>query len=400
MSEINQTPSVDSFESMLEGVNMTLRTGETVRGKVIKVSNGEVYVDLGYKSDGIIQKGEYSDDPGKDPTSELKPGDEIDVYVTRVNDGEGNVLLSRKRAEGRKNMLDLEAAFKNGTPMPGTITEIIKGGCIALINGVRTFVPSSQVAHRFISDLSELKDKEFNFMILEFDKKAKRIIAGRRDLAAKEIEEAKEKAFSTIREGDRITGKVSRITRFGAFVDLGSVDGLIHVSELSWGRIRRVTDAVKEGDTVEVVVVGIDMEKGKISLSLRGVSEDPWANIEERLPIGSIVDGKVARITSFGAFVQIEEGIDGLVHISQVAGRHIDKVEDELKVGQDIKVKVTNIDIEKKRVSLSKKIADNEIYFDYLDDEEYFDEHDFYEGDDEFVEEVTVEATAEETTEE
>ncbi|MCL2702224.1 MAG: bifunctional 4-hydroxy-3-methylbut-2-enyl diphosphate reductase/30S ribosomal protein S1 [Defluviitaleaceae bacterium] len=382
MSEINPNPSATAdnpegnFENMIAGVNMVLRTGETVRGKVIKVANGEVFVDLGYKSDGIIQKGQYSDDADADPAKDLKPGDEIDVYVARVNDGEGNVLLSKKHADGRKSMLDLEAAFKNGTPLPGKITEIVKGGCIALIQGVRTFVPSSQAAQRFVADLNELKGKEFNFSILEFDKKAKRIVAGRKELAAKEAQEQKDKAFAMFKIGDKLTGKVSRIAQFGAFVDLGGVDGLIHISEMSWGRIRRVTDVVKEGNEVTVVVIALDPDKGKISLSLKDVTSDPWAEIEERYPVGSIVDGKVARIASFGAFVELEDGVDGLVHISQVAGRHIEKVEEELKIGQIIKVKITAIDKNQKRISLSKKVADNEIYFDYLDDENYGEAYD------------------------
>jgi 4-hydroxy-3-methylbut-2-enyl diphosphate reductase len=384
---------------MIAGVSMTLRTGETVRGKVIKVANGEVFVDLGYKSDGIIPKGQYSDDPNADPAKELQPGDEIDVYVARVNDGEGNVLLSKRHADGRKSMRDLEEAHKNGTPLPGKITEIVKGGCIAIINGVRTFVPSSQVAHRYVADLSELKDKEFNFQILEFDKRAKRIIAGRKELAVKEQQELKEQAFASIQIGDRIKGIVSRITQFGAFVDLNGVDGLIHITEMSWGRIRRVTDVLKEGNEVEVVVINMDAEKGKISLSLRGVTEDPWADIEERFPVGSIVDGKVARIASFGAFIELEEGVDGLVHISQVAGRHIEKVEEELKIGQVIKVKITAIDKNQKRISLSKKVADNEIYFDYLDDEEYdydYDENYGGEYDDNYDDEYEAEEGMEE----
>ena len=373
----DQSMNLDNFENMIAGVNLSLRAGETVRGKVIKITNGEIFVDLGYKSDGIIPKGEFSDDPDLDPAKQLVPGDEIDVYVARVNDGEGNVLLSKKRADGRKNMLDLESAFKNGTPLPGKITEVVKGGCIALINGVRTFVPSSQAAQRYVADLNEMKGKEFNFNILEFDKKAKRIVAGRKELAAKEQQEQKDKAFSTINVGDRLKGTISRIAQFGAFVDLGGVDGLIHISEMSWGRIRRATDVVKEGDQVEVVVIAMDPEKGKISLSLKDVTSDPWAAIEERYPVGSIVDGKVARIASFGAFIELEEGIDGLVHISQVASRHIEKVDEELKIGQAVKVKITGIDKNQKRISLSKKIADNEIYFDYLDDENYDGAYDY-----------------------
>lgn len=369
------------FAKMIAGASLVLRTGETVRGKVIKVANGEVFVDLGYKCDGVIQKGQYSDDSEADPAKDLKPGDDIDVYVVRVNDGEGNVLLSKKHADGRKSMLDIEQAFKNNTPLSGKIVEIVKGGCIALIRGVRTFVPSSQASQRFIRDLNELKGKEFNFNILEFDKSKKRIVAGRRDLAAKEQQELKEKAFETIGIGDVMKGTVSRIAQFGAFVDLGGVDGLIHISEMSWGRIRRVADVVREGDEVTVAVIGLSPEKGKISLSLKDITSDPWENIDEKYPIGSIVDGKVARIASFGAFVELEDGVDGLVHISQVASRHIEKVEEELKVGQLIKVKVTAIDRDQKRISLSKKVADNEIYFDYIDDEgdgydEAYDEYD------------------------
>ena len=354
-TEINRT---ENFEEMLDGSLVTLHTGNIVKGKVISVTNGEVSVGLGFKSDGLIPKGEFSDDPNVDPAAVLKPGDEIEVFVVRVNDGEGNVQLSKKKVDSEKGLVEIEAAVTSTAALSGRITEVIKGGVIAIINGVRCFVPSSQVSNRFVEDLNSLKGQVFNFNILEFDKSKRRIVAGRKELAGKEYAENRAKIFETVHAGDKIDGTVTRITDFGAFVDIGGVDGLIHVSEMSWSRIKKVTDVLSVGANVTATVLDVNPEKGKISLSLKDVTNDPWNNITERYPIGSIVGGKVVRMASFGAFVELEPGIDGLVHISQIADKHVVKPEDELKIGEIITIKITDINTDSKKISLSKKAAE------------------------------------------
>lgn len=345
-----------SFEEMLDESIVTLHTGDVVKGKVISVNEvGEVSVDLGYKCDGIISRDNFSDDPNVNPADVVKAGDEIDVFVIRVNDGDGNVLLSKKKAEVDKNFLALEEAYNNGQVVTGKVIEVVKGGLIALVNGVRVFVPSSQISNRYVEDLSAFVGQELNFEILELDKAKRRIVVGRRALAQKEIDEKRAKVFAAINVGDRITGKVSRIVDFGAFVDLGGVDGLIHISEMSWGRVRRVKDVLSEGDEVQVTVLDVNPEKGKISLSLKDVNADPWKNAAEKYAVGNVVTGKVVRMVPFGAFVELEEGVDGLVHISQIAFKHVEKPEDELTIGQEISAKVTELDLDNKKISLSIK---------------------------------------------
>jgi len=359
MSEFEETNSGnESFEEMLNESFVTLHTGDIVKGTVIQVANGEVSVNLGYKSDGLIQRGQYSDDPDVDPAAELNAGDEIEVFVVRVNDGDGNVLLSKKRVDAQKGMTELEEAATSGAIVQGKITEVVKGGVIAIINGIRAFVPSSQVSNRYVEDLGTFKGKELAFNILEFDKAKKRIVAGRKELANKESEAAKEQVFSAIEVGAKMNGTVSRIADFGAFIDLGGVDGLVHISQLSWGRVKKVSDVLKEGQAVVVTVLDVDKEKGKISLTLKDAESNPWYNVDQKYPVGSVVEGKVVRMVSFGAFVELEVGVDGLVHISQIADKHVVKPEDELKIGQIIAVKVTDIDLDNQKISLSKKAVD------------------------------------------
>lgn len=345
-----------SFEEMLDDSLVTLRTGQIVKGTVISVSDaGEVSVNLGYKSDGIIARTEFSDDVDVNPADVVKPGDEIEVFVIRVNDGDGNVQLSKKKVDADKNYVVIEEAFNNGTPVTGKVTEQVKGGLIALVNGARVFVPSSQISNRYVEDLSAFIGKEFDFEVLEFDKSKRRIVVGRKALAQKEIDAKRAEVFASINVGDKIEGKVSRIVDFGAFVDLGGVDGLIHISEMSWGRVKKVTDVLSVGDNVTVTVLDVNPEKGKISLSLKDLNADPWKDAETKYAVGNVVGGKVVRMVPFGAFVELEEGVDGLVHISQIAYKHVEKPEDELTIGQEIQAKVTELDLEAKKISLSIK---------------------------------------------
>ena len=384
MSELTQ-----SFQEMLDETFTTLRSGNIVKGTVVRVTSTEVIVDLGFKSDGIIARSEFSDDTSTELAELTKPGDQIDVWILRVNDGDGNVVCSKKKVDSQQNLKNLEAAFNDKTPLSGKVIDIVKGGLTVSIQGLRAFVPSSQISNRFVKDLTEFKGKEFNFQILEFDRSRRlRIIAGRRELAAQEAQENHTKIFSKLEVGQHIEGTVSRIVDFGAFVDLGGVDGLIHVTELSWKRVRKVTDVLNIGDKVSAIVKEFNPEAGKISLSLKDAKDNPWAGIFEKYPIDSIVEGTVVRFAAFGAFVHLEDGIDGLVHISQIANKRVAKPADELKIGETISVKVVSIDEENKKISLSKRDADAmlnpEEY--YYDDEAYDDEiyEDELTDDDEF----------------
>jgi len=368
-----------SFMDMLDGSVITLKTGNVVKGTVVRVTNTEVIVDLGFKSDGIISRAEFTDDQTVELTEAVKPGDIVEVYVLRVNDGDGNVLVSKRKVDNQLNYRQLEQAHNDKTPLTGKITDLVKGGLIANILGCRAFVPASQISGRFEQNLENFKGKEFDFQILEFDRSKRRIVAGRKELAIVEAKKRREEVFNGLEVGQRVQGTVSRLVDFGAFIDIGGVDGLIHVSEVSWKRVRRPADVLSAGDEVTATVLAVDPEKGKISLTLKDVNTNPWNGITERFPIGEIVDGTVVRLAPFGAFVTLEDGIDGLVHISQIADKHVAKPEDELTPGQVIQVRVMDVDIENHKISLSKREADAILY--PQSDDDYYDDEDYDDGD-------------------
>ena len=357
MSDMNKNEE-KSFEEMLNETMVSLHSGAIVKGIVLSVTPTEVSVNLNYKADGLITKEELSEDPNFDPTSEFKSGDEIEVYVMKINDGDGNVILSRKRIEEQKNKQLVEEAYNNEQIVKGKVIDIVKGGLIALICGVRVFVPASQMSGRFIQDLKQYKDKELDFKIIEFNKERNRIVAGRKEIAMAEEAAKRESVLSNFGTGSEITGTVSRIVDFGIFVDLGGVDGLVHLSEVSWDRKENHKKMFKEGDSVTVRILKIDNEKQKISLSIKDLHGNPWENVEERFPIGSIIDVTVVRIVPFGAFAELEPGVDGLIHISQISSEHVEKPEDVLSIGDTIKVQVSEIIKENRKISLSKKLAD------------------------------------------
>ena len=357
LNKMNEMENM-SFEEMLNESFKTLHNGSVVKGSVIRVTDNEVFVNLGYKADGFIEKSEFSNDANINLKNEVSVGDEIEVFVIKVNDGDGNVVLSKKRLEMNKGFDELEEAFNNKSILKGKIVDVIKGGLIANINNVRVFVPSSQISNKFVQDLNSFKGKEFDFNIIEFNKSKRRIIAGRRDLVQSMEDEAKAKVYENIKVGDKLEGTVSRIVDFGAFVDLGGVDGLIHISELSWGRVKKVSDVLREGDKVTVYVLEVDKDKNKISLSLKDSEKNPWVLAKDKYKISDVVEGKVVRLVDFGAFVELEEGVDGLVHISQICQKHIAKPEEILSIGQVVKAKVTEIDTDNKKISLSIKEVD------------------------------------------
>ncbi|MFV0504507.1 MAG: bifunctional 4-hydroxy-3-methylbut-2-enyl diphosphate reductase/30S ribosomal protein S1 [Lachnospirales bacterium] len=348
-----------SFEELLNEQELVqLHTGSIVEGEVLEISNNEVTVSFGYKADGIIPRNEIAEDPSLSPEDVVSIGDKIEVYIVQLNDGEGNVKLSKKRVDSQKHLNALEEYYTNQTVVKGKIVELVKSGAIALINDARVFVPASQISNRFVSDLTPFKGKEYDFKIIEFDKAKRRIVASRKELAIAEENAKREAVFKKLEVGQKIEGTVSRIANFGAFIDLGGIDGLIHISEISWGRVKKVEDVLKVGDVVNAIVLNLDLEKGKISLSLKDPESNPWKIAEETYAIGNIVEGKVVRMVTFGAFIELEPGIDGLVHISQISEKHIAKPEEVLSQGEIIQAKVTDFDSENKKISLSIRALD------------------------------------------
>lgn len=350
----------NSLMSEYEKTFVRLQAGDVVSGRIIYATDDEATVDIGYKADGIITKEELTFEGNISPKDILKPGDQIDVYILKVNDGEGNVLLSKKKVDAEKSWEFIEESFNNKTVVEGKIVQVVKGGVIAEVKGVNVFIPASQADTRYIEDLSYLLGKVIKMVITSFDPDKRRVVGSRRFVLEEEIKNNKKQLLQSIQAGDTLTGKVSRITDFGVFVDLGGIDGLIHISELAWVRVKHPSEVVKIGENVEVYVLSVDKEKERISLSLKKTIPEPWENIEKRLSVGDIINGKVVRIAPFGAFVEIEKGVDGLVHISQISNSRINKVEDALKIGDTIKAKVMEINTADKKISLSIKEAAEE----------------------------------------
>ena len=339
-----------------EAINKTIvriHGGQVLTGTVIQIVDGEISVSIGYKSDGYIPRSEFSNDPDLDPASQYKVGDPIEVEVLKVNDGEGNVLLSRKNVESQKAWEESE-----GKVLEGTCKEAIKGGVIvSLTNGASAFVPASQVSTKYVADLKEFVGKPMKIKVLEVDAKRRRIIGSAKAVLLAEAEAAKEAVWDSLTPGMKVMGTVRRIVDFGVFVDIGGVDGLLHVTQCAWGRIKSPAELFTVNQKIEVVIREVDKENKKISLGYKELQPKPWATADERYPVGSFVEGKVVRIVPFGAFVSLEPTIDGLIHISQVGIKRVAKVEDELAVGDRVRCKVVEVDTSKRRISLSRREA-------------------------------------------
>lgn len=346
---------MSSFEQMLEESLVQIRRGEVVEGTIIGVDSDEIYVNIGYKSDGIIPRDEFSNYPTPDLRNEVEVGQKIRVKVLRVNDGEGQVLLTYKRLKAEEGLSYIEELYNSGEEVTAKVNLVLKGGLIAIIKEVRVFIPASLVSDSYVSDLAQFKGDEITFVITEFNLKKNRIIGNRKVLIQRDKEARLEEVFKNLKVGDVIMGTVKNITDYGAFVNIGDIDGLVHISELSWGRIRSPKDAVKVGEEVKVRVLSIDEEKKKVSLSMKFDDENPWNNADDRFAIGSVVTGKVARMTSFGAFIEIARGVDALLHVSQISMEHVEKPSDVLTVGQEVTAKITDLNVEEKKISLSIK---------------------------------------------
>ena len=342
-----------SFEQMLEESLKTIRNGEVVEGTVIDVKPDEIILNIGYKSDGIITRNEYTNDNNVDLTTVVSVGDTMEAKVLKVNDGEGQVLLTYKRLAAEKGSERLKEAFENGEVLTGTVSQVLDGGLSVVLDETRIFIPASLVSDTYERDLGKYKDQEIQFVLTEFNPRRRRIIGDRKQLLVVEKERKQKELLEKINVGDVIEGTVKNITDFGAFIDLGGADGLLHISEMSWGRVDNPKKIYKVGDTVKVFIK--DIKDTKIALSVKFPEENPWNNAAEKYAAGNVVTGKVARMTDFGAFVELAPGVDALLHVSQISRDHVEKPADVLSIGQEIEAKIVDFDETDRKISLSMK---------------------------------------------
>ena len=346
-----------SFEQMLEESLKTIRNGEVVEGTVIDVKPDEIILNIGYKSDGIITRNEYTNDNNVDLTTVVSVGDTMEAKVLKVNDGEGQVLLTYKRLAAEKGSERLKEAFENGEVLTGTVSQVLDGGLSVVLDETRIFIPASLVSDTYERDLGKYKDQEIQFVLTEFNPRRRRIIGDRKQLLVAEKERKQKELLEKINVGDVIEGTVKNITDFGAFIDLGGADGLLHISEMSWGRVDNPKKIYKVGDTVKVFIK--DIKDTKIALSVKFPEENPWNNAAEKYAAGNVVTGKVARMTDFGAFVELAPGVDALLHVSQISREHVAKPSDVLSIGQEIEAKVVDFNGEDRKISLSMKALED-----------------------------------------
>ena len=355
MNEITNAETVmeESFEALLEQSIKTLNTGDKVTGIVTGITSKDISVDLGTKHAGYIPYDEVSADPTVKPEDILHVGDEIEVFVVRVNDQEGTVQLSKKKLDGMKIWDEMAVYAEEKTTVEGTITEENKGGLVASVKGIRVFIPASQSGIAKGGDMTGMVGKNVKLKITEVNRARRRVIGSIRAVNAEERKAAQEKIWAEIQEGSKYHGVVKSLTSYGAFVDIGGVDGMVHVSELSWNRIKTPADVVKVGDEIDVYVISFDPVKHKISLGYKTAEMNPWNQFMTNYAIGDVVDAKIVKLMTFGAFAEILPGVDGLIHISQIAEKRINKPEDVLTEGQEVQVKITDVDADNKRISLS-----------------------------------------------
>ena len=395
IKEVHDRMSELSFEEMLKNEeNVSIRSGQVVDGVVVNVKPDEIAVNIGYKIDGIVTAAEYSNNP-VDLTTVVNVNDPIKVKVLKVNESEGMVILSHKRVVAEQDTAALKEAFENNSVLKGTVSKVVKGGLNVNVGESRVFIPASLVSDAFEKDLNKYLDQEIEFVLTEFDPQNRRVIGNRRKLVSEQKAAAAQALFENINVGDVVKGTIKNITDFGAFVDLGGADGLLHISEMSWGRVDNPKKLFKVGDEVECFIKELDKETGKIALSLKFDEKNPWINAEEKYAIGTVVKGKVARMTDFGAFIVLEPGIDALLHVSQISLGRIEKPADVLTRGQEIEAKVVDLNVEGKKISLSIKALLKDQQGDSEEEEAsdtvYSDEEPVAEAAEESAEEVAAE---------
>ena len=342
-----------TFEQMLEESLKTIHTGEVVEGTVIDVKPEEIILNIGYKSDGILTRNEYTNEPNVDLTAVVKPGDTMEVKVLKVNDGEGQVILTYKRLAADRGNKRIEEAYNNKEVLTAKVAQVLEGGLSVIVDEVRIFIPASLVSDVYEKDLTKYAGQEIQFVITEYNPKRRRYIGDRKQLLVAEKAELQKKLLESIHVGDVVEGVVKNVTDFGAFIDIGGADGLLHISEMSWGRIENPKKVFKVGDKVKTFIK--EISGNKIALSLKFEDANPWKDADSKYAVGNVVTGKVARMTDFGAFVELEPGVDALLHVSQISKEHIEKPSDVLKVGDKVTAKVVDFNGEDKKISLSVK---------------------------------------------
>ncbi|MCR5283741.1 MAG: 30S ribosomal protein S1 [Lachnospiraceae bacterium] len=345
--------SEQSFEQLLDESFKTIHNGDVVEGTVIDVKPEEAVLNIGYKSDGILSRSEYTNEAGADLTTILHEGDKLEVKVVRVNDGEGQVILSYKRLAAEKGSKRLEEACANKEIIKAKVSQVLNGGLSAIVDEVRVFIPASLVSNVFEKDLNKYADQEIEFRITEYNPRKRRCIGDRKQVLLEQKEQAMKELFERIHVGDVVEGTVKNLTDFGAFIDLGGADGLLHISEMSWGHVENPKKVFKVGQTVRALIK--DIGDNKIALSLKFADTNPWKDAEEKFAIGNVVTGKVARMTDFGAFIELEPGVDALLHVSQISKDRIGKPADVLTTGQEVTAKVVDFNPEDHKISLSMK---------------------------------------------
>jgi len=342
-----------TFEQMLEESLKTIHAGEVVEGTVIDVKPDEMVLNIGYKSDGILTRNEYTNEPNVDLTTVAKVGDSMEVKVLKVNDGEGQVVLTYKRLAADRGNKRIEEAFNNKEVLKANVAQVLEGGLSVIVDEVRIFIPASLVSDTYEKDLTKYAGQEIEFVVSEYNPKRRRYIGDRRQLVAAKKAELQKELFEKIKEGDVVEGTVKNVTDFGAFIDLGGADGLLHISEMSWGRVENPKKVFKVGDKVNVLIK--EISGSKIALSMKFDDQNPWKDAAEKYAVGTEVTGKVARMTDFGAFVELEPGVDALLHVSQISKEHIEKPADILKIGEEVTAKVVDFNEADKKISLSVK---------------------------------------------
>ena len=342
-----------TFEQMLEESLKTIRAGEVVEGTVIDVKPEVAVLNIGYKSDGILTRNEYTNEPNVDLTTILKPDDKLEVKVLKVNDGEGQVLLTYKRLAADRGNKRIEEAFNTQEVLTAKVVQVLEGGLSVVVDEVRIFIPASLVSDTYEKDLSKYAGQDIEFVITEYNPKKRRYIGDRKQLVAAKKAELQKELLEKLQEGDIVKGTVKNITDFGAFIDLGGIDGLLHISEMSWGRVESPKKVFKVGEEMDVLIK--EISGNKIALSLKFADTNPWRDAADKYAVGNEVTGKVARMTDFGAFIELETGVDALLHVSQISKEHIEKPSDVLKIGEVVTARVVDFNEADHKISLSIK---------------------------------------------
>lgn len=355
ISFANSNSEEENFEQLLEESFKNLSSDKIIKGNVVNITPSEILVDIGRKQSGIIPINELSFESFEKPEDIVKIGDEVEVIITKTNDNEGVVMLSKKRVDSFKSWDEIKNCFDNNSNLDCKVTKIIKGGLIANYKGARIFIPASRALENKSESLEDLQNKQITVKILEFDRKRRRVVASRKAVLEDEKQKAREKLWDSLKEGQHINGTVTGVTSYGAFVDIGGMDGLLHVSEMSWDKVKSPSEFTKVGDKLDVYIKSLDKQKGKVSLGHKDPEANPWNIIKRDYPVDCIVEVKITSLTSFGAFAQIIPGVEGLIHISQISTKRIDKPQDVLKVGDSAMAVITNVDVENHKVGLSIK---------------------------------------------